>query len=212
MEAILLALNSDVPMRRLEMRRLVEAWEDAGRNVETMLNASTELSKELRPYIFGNGAPSWRAMPILAGSGLTAMPLPEAPQKAMTKDEFLKDEPRLMFLHLLLNPLRDELCNRPCARCGKYFIKRRSNQKSYCGRKCGTRASAKSSTRKRLDTERERKLFAACRLISQWDALSRYPKLSWKQWVQKRNPEITAKWLTRAVNHYGLKEPAHANT
>jgi len=211
MEAILVALNDEHGIRRSEMRRLVSAWEDSGRTVEGMLRDSKELSKELKPYVYGeHGKPFWWAVPIPKGSGLQVMLHPEGPQP-MTRDELLRDEPRLMFLHLLLNPLRDKLSHGPCGRCGSYYLKKRRNQKVYCGRRCGSLASAWISTRKKLEDERKKKVGRARALIQEWDALRVRPETDWKKWVHGRDKDITPKWLSTAINDkhgkYKLEPP-----
>jgi len=194
------------------MRRLVSAWEGAGRNVDEMLKANEEIGKELNPYICGQkGKLSWRAAPFPKGTGLRVMLFPEAPLSAiaMTRDGLIKDETRLMFLHLLLNPLRDKLCIRPCARCDRYFIKKRSNQYIYCKRRCARSASAETATRKRLKKEHEKKLTRARGLADQWTRVRTHE--SWKTWIQKADPTITTKWLTRVVNSGQLDSPSEGN-
>jgi hypothetical protein len=207
MEAILIALNGDSQVRRETMRRLVEAWEGSGRNVRKMLKADKKLYAELKPYIYGDehGRPSWRALPFPKGSGLQVMLMPVGPDTPMTRDELLKDEPRLMFMQLLVNPLRDKLSVAPCARCDKYYLKRRANQKVYCGQRCGSITSAKKATRERLATERTEKLGKAQELAQRW-ATARTDK-DWKEWIHTKNQEITPKWLTIAVKNYGLRPP-----
>ncbi len=208
MECSLIALNDESPVRRETIRRLVKAWEDSGRNVRKMLDSSKELSAELKPYFYDeHGRPAWWAAPTPRGSGLQVMLMAVGPNTAMTRDELLRDEPRLVFMELLVNPLRDNLSAGPCGRCGKYYLKSRTNQKSYCGRRCGSIASAKKSTRERLDKEHRHKLEQAQAAIQEWNALKRHPVTGWKQWASKRVPGITPKFITRAVNKGELIPP-----
>ena len=209
MEGILIALNSESPLRRDEMRRLVKAWEDSGRNVQKLLDSGKEPGNALQSYLWDkSGKPALLAVPFPMGSGLQVTidathggPIP------MTRGELIKDEARLMFVSFLLNPLRDKLSIRPCARCDKYFIKKRSNQNVYCGRRCGSITSADKANRAKLKKERGDKKDRAKKLIEKWDALKRRPDMSWKQWIHNADMTITPKWLTIAVKNYRLQSP-----
>ncbi len=195
MQAILIALNDDSQVRRETMRRLVNAWEGSGRDVGEMLKTDKNLYAELKPYIYGDehGRLSWRAVPVPKGSGLQMMLVPMGPNKPMTTEELLKDEPRLMFMHFLVNPLRDKLSVGPCARCDRYYPKKRANQKVYCGRRCGSLATAATCTRERLAEERRLNLARAQEMIARWDALKRRPATSWKVWVGSGLPACTVR-------------------
>lgn len=111
---------------------------------------------------------------------------------------------RELLTVLVNHPQQDKLAG-PCPRCGRYFVKKTAKQKVYCSRNCGTGASAAISTRKRRQQERAEKLFRAVQSNAQWST-SRSPK-SWKDFVAAQHPDITPKWLTRAVRRGELKEP-----
>jgi len=206
MKAIVIALNSESPLRRAEIRRLVEAWQASGRNVEKMLRAVPELKTYLWP---ATGWPPWHVWPFIDGSGLGVTVMPEGSNVPGTRDERIRDEARLMFLQLLLNPERDRLSERPCARCDNYFQKKYEHKRVYCSRKCGKDGTAAFATTQRLQKQRGQKLRVAVELASKWTTAR--TKDDWKQWVSKQpagvKEEITPKFLTRAVNHYGIKEP-----
>jgi hypothetical protein len=206
MEAILIALNGELPLRRAEMRRLVKAWQDSERNVRKMLR----IVPELKPYLFAEtGWPPCRALLFPEGSGLRIILMPEGPNVSMSREELIEDEARLMFLQLLLNPLRDKLSERPCARCGNYYLKKTARQEVYSQRKCAKNGTAAFATKKRLQEQHSQKLRVAAELASKWTTAR--TKDGWKQWVSKQpagvKEEISSKFLTRAVNHYGLVEP-----
>ena len=109
-----------------------------------------------------------------------------------------------LFYTLTLNPEWDRLCG-PCARCARYYIKKTSRQTKYCTRQCGSLATATASTRKRLDEEHADKLRRAEAAVLSWPAARGI--LNWKQWVSRREPDISSKWLTRAVNKGELHSP-----
>jgi hypothetical protein len=207
MEAILVALNDSHLVRHSEIRRLVTAWQDSNRNVERMLRSVPELKR----YLYNeDGLPSWRAWPIAVGSGLRVSLLPGGPTGGFTTgDDLIRDEARLMFLQLLINPLREKLSEHPCARCGKYFLRETNRDRVYCSRKCGKDGTAAFATKKRLKDEHDKKVSVAKELAQKW-ATAR-TKDDWKQWVSKQpagvREGITPKFLTRAVNHSGFVPP-----
>lgn len=109
-----------------------------------------------------------------------------------------------LFIELLLNPDCDKLAG-PCPRCGNYYICRSARNKVYCSRSCGTRTTALAATRKRRDEEHADKLLRAAEGAREWTTAR--TKKEWKPWVSGRHPDITAKFLTRAVNNGELKPP-----
>ena len=103
-----------------------------------------------------------------------------------------------------LNPEWDKLAG-PCARCGNYYMKKRASQKVYCSRRCGNAATAVVRTRERLDKEHVDKLRRTQAAMQKWSTAR--TKDDWKVFVSKREPGITPKFLTRAVNKGELKPP-----
>src|SRR5260370_6428728 len=100
-----------------------------------------------------------------------------------------------LFYGLILNPEWGRLGG-PCARCHKYYIMKTIRQQKYCSRMCGSWATAKASTRKRLDMEHAHKLARAQAAAQLW--LTARTERDWKQWVSRKEASITSKWLTRA--------------
>ncbi|PSH04623.1 MAG: hypothetical protein CXZ00_07380 [Acidobacteria bacterium] len=110
-----------------------------------------------------------------------------------------------LFIEFLLNPECDRLAG-PCARCGKYYIRGSVRNKLYCSRSCGTRSTALAATRKRRDNEHADKLRRAQKAADKWIEHG-HTRLDWKTWVTRKEPDITSKFLTRAVNNGELQSP-----
>lgn len=109
------------------------------------------------------------------------------------------------FVHMLVtNPLMEKIAG-PCARCEKYYVKKRASQKVYCSRTCGNAATAAIRTREVFVEKREDKLRRAISAARKW--VRAKTDLDWKSWVEQQEPDITARFLTRAVNQGELKEP-----
>jgi hypothetical protein len=114
-----------------------------------------------------------------------------------------------LFIELLLNPKCKRLAG-PCASCKAYFIPiRRSALNKYCSRFCGTRSTAIAATQKRRDEEHAAKLLRSEEAAREWITARRKnrTKKEWKAWVSARHPDITVKFLTRAVTNKELKSP-----
>jgi hypothetical protein len=201
--AILIALNSESPIRRSEMRRLFEAWRSSGPDVQKLLRSNPELRK----YLWGeNGQPMWRAHPMPIGTGIRITIEAYATTRPMNREEFLQDEARLMFMHFLMNPLRDQILG-PCARknCGRYFRRRRKSDTKYCSRECAQLQAGANSADRRRETERKEKLKRANQSIKRW--VRTRTNLDWKTFVHQEEPDITPKFLTRAVTEKDLQNP-----
>ncbi len=210
MEMILLSLNSDPeenwPVDRAEIRRLVKAWRDSGRDAKKTLKSLPDL----KPYEFDeDGNLSCRVALLPVGSGLQATPPSAETPLKKTIRELLIYEARRDFIRLLLDPLREELSEDPCARCDLYFLKKTARQTVYCSRKCGRDGTAAFATKKRLRDQRNRKLIVATELSQKWTTA--HTRDDWKQWISKHprgvKEELTPKFLTRAVNKGDLLPP-----
>jgi hypothetical protein len=103
-----------------------------------------------------------------------------------------------------LTVLEWEKLGGPCARCKRYYIKRRASQKTYCSRRCGNAATATARTAKQREYERQDNLQRADKAIQQWKGTGK--KTDWKEFVTKKTG-LTAKFLTRAVGRNDLKAP-----
>jgi hypothetical protein len=190
----------------LEFRGIVKQWQDSGPNLWRLFGANpglwAETQQSFRPSLIPtkNGNANMRLLDNAGAPGVMA-------SLGQIGIRFFAV---VWFNALTLNPLWRKLGG-PCDRCEKYYIKKRRDQKVYCGRKCGRLISAEKSTRKRLDDERTKKVGRAQALIREWDTLRVRPKMDWKQWVHRRDKNITTKWLTTAINDkygkYKLEPP-----
>ena len=203
-DGILIALNDESAIRRSEMRRLFEAWRSSGPDVQKLFQSHPEL----REYLHGGpgGISAWRAHPFLLGTGIRVAVEPYAPTWPKNREEFIQDEARLMFMHFLMNPLRDQILG-PCARknCGRYFRRRRKSDTKYCSRECAQLQAGANSADRRRETEREEKLKRANQSIKRW--VRTRTNLDWKTFVHQEEPDITPKFLTRAVTEKDLQNP-----
>jgi len=109
------------------------------------------------------------------------------------------------FIQLITNPECERLGG-PCPRCGKYFVRAGAKEKTYCSRECASVSSALESTKLRRAKEH------ADRLLRAENAIKRYRNNtgrweSWKDCVTASEPDISKKFLTRAVNSGELSAP-----
>jgi hypothetical protein len=172
--------------------------------VQTWLTSGPDLSKFAKDnyVVWGNVIHIWRQMPpalFASHSGtadlvLPGMPWPEPWQEAIR-----------LFIDLILNPLSEKLAG-PCCRCSRYYIGRRLRKnKLYCSRSCGSRTTATRATRKRREDEHRDKVLRAREASRQWEKVQ--TNQDWKLFVSTRQPDISLKWLTRAVNRGELATP-----
>lgn len=208
MEAVVYWLNTDgTTLSCAELKRLVEAWNNSGRNLARML----ESHSELYPYIYhDNGTSPFQGILVVDGSGLAiGISALIGVNRWVLPEHRSIDLARQMFIELLINPQRELLSDKPCARCGRYYCKKTARQKVYCSRKCGKDGTAAYATKKRLRAERQNKLLVAAGEAQKWT--SARTKEDWKRWVSKqaagRHEGLTPKFLTRAVNKGELTEP-----
>jgi len=225
MKIILLVLNAVHPrsaVQRKELRRMVAAWDSVRRDIEKALKALPELD----PYLYDQeGRPSRRVAFVPEGSGFEIVPEPlESAGNGLyiippahipgvtpiTEEKLEKHRARVMFTRLLFNELRDSLAG-PCLQCDKYWARKPiksggySKFKLYCSRPCQQKAAAYKSTKNRQQREHADKLQRAGRAANYWSTAR--TKDDWKAFVSKREPDITPKFLTRAVNKGELKLP-----
>lgn len=174
------------------LRKLVEAWQRSGPNLQRMLAEDKALFHRVR-------AGRTLLVPTDTGKGhLLWLPTPRGVEPLSLKGIALSH-----FMDLIVNPKCHKLGG-PCHRCGKYYIKKTSRQKMYCSRRCGSMTTALDRTRKRRHEEHEKKLRKAQQAAERWTSGPR--RRSWKEWVSGQT-RITVKWLTRAVNAGSLKAP-----
>jgi hypothetical protein len=185
----------------LELRGIVKKWQDSGPNLWKLYSSDwglwVETQKAFKPML----------MPTKSGSAhIHAFANAGAPGVLNSRGKLgIRTYALIIFNSLTINPLWKKLGG-PCARCEKYFLKKRANQFIYCARRCASLASAETSTRERLDNERTDKLTRASASVRAWDALRKRPAISWKEYVSQAE-KISKKWLTRAVNRGELVPP-----
>jgi len=186
-------LNSDQPKGLCdEFRRLVTLWQKSGPNLSKMLNADPQLRMRT---LHGRT----HLIPSSAGRGyLMWLPQPRGLDSA--SDDALA---LAHFMDLVVNPNWNKLGG-PCARCGKYFIKKTLKQKTYCSRRCGSIQTALKHTHIAREIQHKNKLEEAKRAVHKWQH-SRSP-IEWRQWVADQTG-LTKKWLTRALNGGELEAP-----
>lgn len=175
-----------------ELRRLVKAWQMSGPNLaemfkdDTILAARTKHGRTLLvPTRTGKAHLHWRPNP------------PDFNPRSW------KDHALTHFMDLIVNP-RWHMLGGPCARCGKYYVKKTARQKAYCSRRCGSVATAAATTRKRREEAHAEKVREAQAAVDELTKIR--TRLPWKHWVSART-KVTVKWLTRAVNRGELRMP-----
>jgi hypothetical protein len=207
-------LNStEHPELREHLRELVKAWQDSGPNLEKMMWGSHKHLHNYLEVLYSRV--SW--MPTTGGRAMLFVS-PDVRQLAELagQERVYRKKPTVMFSPeaeawidfglFTLNPHCEELAG-PCARCGNYYIKKRASQKVYCSRRCGQAATAVARTSERLKAEHKDKIRRAQAVIREWNTLKTRAALEWKEWLRKREPDITEKFVTRWANKNKLPQP-----
>jgi hypothetical protein len=194
LERICEVLNSAKhPEHRDDLRQLVQRWHESGPNLERMLDSDPILAGEMQGAWYSKFWPSKHARAQLVVN----------PTKlSFTHREFVAG----MFAALTLNPDCEKLAG-PCAYspCSKYFIRKGNRLTAHCSRRCCQLASAVRYTKRRLEEERKDKLKRARAAIQKWRTA--HTKDDWKTSVCRQEPDLTMRFLTRAVTRGGLVEP-----
>ena len=209
---------------RSYLREMVRKWLDSGPNLDEMNLDLSFLSpfveKEESPPSFG-----WSPYPLPSTAIALALTtlwtrtsgprarlwlipnfggLENTFKKPVTQtgpdgeETLLPDAAALVLFHLLtLTPGCERIAG-PCARCDRYYIKKRASQTVYCSRRCGNAATAVARTKKRIGDERKDKINRAKAAIKKWKT-SATPK-DWKHWVAEKTG-IDQRFLTRAVTN-----------
>jgi hypothetical protein len=204
LEQICSVLNGEQgPAVQLALHRLVKPWQASGPNLTKMMHADVELWRDVQE--------SWKTSWVPTNSGgAHLLLLPDLPKNKMEKGQQGAYGPTpegkalVLFYALTLHPEWNRLGG-PCERCTRYYVMKMARNKKYCARRCGSLATAIISTRKRLDKLHADKLRRAEAAAGIW--LTIRTRLNWKQWVSRKEPDITPKWLTRAVNKGELQSP-----
>jgi len=178
-----------------ELRRLIAEWNRSGPNLLRLFKQDPDLQEKCI-----------RGTTLLIPTRDGVAQLAWTPHRANHKNFSQKDAALEHFTEFLVNPLALKLGG-PCERCGKFYIKNTTRQKTYCSRRCGMGRTALSATQKRREAGHAKKLLTAQQMIEQYGKVRRWK--GWKEWVHAESKgEITEKWLTRAVNLGKLIPPA----
>jgi hypothetical protein len=188
---------------------LVKAWQDAKLAPRTpfehQVDAPVPVVMKMK---WPPGCPNWaeierRCKPYLVLAGTGAYPFVHySGEKPWKPWDFAISS----FIQLVTIPERErDKFAGPCRRCQNYYIKKRASQKVYCSRVCGNAATAVIRTRERWDQERGKRLEQATKALREWSR----PKTTepFKEWAAKRYPDLSKKFLTRAINKQELPEP-----
>jgi hypothetical protein len=203
--------SSEQPELREHLWKLVKAWQDSGPDLEKMLWGSHKnLLTPLQILCVGRWMPSnsGRAfMYIHSEIGRLADHVGQERVHQEKPDGSWKLTPEtdawIAFAFFTLNPHCEELAG-PCARCGRYYVKKRASQKVYCSRRCGNAATAIARTHERIANERRTKIARASAAIKKWRSTA--TRQDWKQWVAKKTG-IDPRFLTRAVTKGDIVPP-----
>jgi len=179
------------------LRKIVHAWWKSGPNLRKFRLANPKLSKDADSF--------WSRTPVelyWGDRGKAELLHTVLDEPGRTSYE----EATRFFLLLITNPYANKLAG-PCARCGNYYLKKRASQKVYCSRRCGNATTATNRTREQRRAERANKLHRAAKAAEKWATAS--TNLDWRQWVSRKEPDMSTKFLTRAVNKGELEPPVH---
>lgn len=203
------ALNStEHPELRESLRRLIGRWQASGPNLGKMMYEDPSLLERVRLSCRAGWTPTYdgRAILILMPDYVQGMERKHKKGEDGIWRPTAEAQALVLFHFFTLNTHCEKLAG-PCARCGNYYVKKRSSQKVYCSRRCGNASTAVARTRERLKTQHEDKIRRAKAVIREWNALKIRSTLDWKEWLHARKSDITAKFVTRAVNRGELKSP-----
>jgi hypothetical protein len=177
------------------LRLLVSDWRDSGPNLAAMMKERPDLWKKLSHSV---------AAVLETTANGTA--------RLLLVSNLKREDPDIgvyyQFDRLILNPECEKLCG-PCKRCGAFYIKKRASQIAYCSRRCGNAATAVARTRARLANVHQDKLTRAKRAQAEWERRWNKGRITepWKEYVSRAQPDITPKFLTRAVNRGEIESP-----
>jgi hypothetical protein len=193
-------LRLDPNPSELQLRALVQEWQESGPNLNELFKKWPELkamtlygTTTFWPTDSGRGHLDWNAAPAKIEAA--------ASERAALAD----------FMLLISNPLWHRLGG-PCARCGDYFYKERSNHNTYCGRECSGAQTATNATKRARERLHQTKIKLAQNAIREWTQAKR--RGDWKHWVASRTSSkrlelrCTVRWITRWVNNGELRPPA----
>jgi hypothetical protein len=195
-EGILGVLNGPRDELSDYFRMLIERWKSSGPNLEQMM-IDTGLNSEIaESWIVGFSPTIGARMCCEVFPGWKVGVQPNAERHA-----------RFLFLGFVIFPDCEKLAG-PCARCGNYYFKKRSDNKTYCSTSCGTNMTSRDKKRKDRE-EIERRRLAEVRSV----AAKELPSIDWARPEHRmklvevfnrrktpRSAPLKAQWLTRKRN------------
>ena len=179
-----------------ELRRLLTIWSKSGPNLAEMLKADYDLSQNLKE--------DFRAIWVPTQSGRSYMLFsPHGDPRDPNSDA------RAIFMSVTLSADWEKFGG-PCPRCDQYFIRKTAKRSIYCSHRCASQDTASKRTKAVRQEQHEDKLARAEAAEIEWEKLWKKgrTKKGWKEWVAASDPDITIRFLTRAVNKGELRSPA----
>lgn len=177
--------------------RLIGRLKECGGNLQKMMNGDPELAQVVTKACTALWMPSktGRAYLVLQPSWVQLF----SPKQEQTRAA-LAGRYAAMFFHVwTLNPEWDKLAG-PCARCGRYYLKKRASQDVYCSRRCGNAATALTRTRERIKAEHDDKMDRAKAARKDWKRAK--TQQDWKRWVSQKTA-IDLRFLSRNFTETG---------
>lgn len=168
---------------------LMERLKKCGGNLLRMMDGDPQLLNSVREACTAFWLPTKTGRAYLVLQPPERVLLPLSPKDIQTPEEYAA----MLFHVWTLNPEWDKLAG-PCARCGRYYIKKRASQKVYCSAKCGSTATAIARTREKLEQERNGKIKRAKASLREWRKAR--TKEDWKIFVSRKTG-IDKRFLTR---------------
>lgn len=198
-------LNDAITPWNPELRRLLTVWQQSGPNLKAMLEADRKLKKELETEFLPVIVPTetGRAYVYLNPRPITFEAEQPMPSEVITRIA------RSYFMVVTLSPACDKFGG-PCPRCQRFFIRKTAKRSVYCSRRCASQHSAIEATIKARAEQRKSKLARAERAMAEWEQSWKKGRTrkTWKEWVAASDPDITVRFLTRAINERALQPPA----
>lgn len=204
------ALNSK---RHFDLKQMVRQYLESGPNLEEMFRRNEQLGRIISTALEVFYLPTSTGQAHFAVSQEFHFkdrvfhpslfePDPNNPGSFLGLSE--KGEDIVLFAQLTINP-EWEYLGGPCERCHKYFVKKNTNQKTFCSRNCGNAATVLAYMQEKRKDARKEKVKQVEEALSEWN---RKKQPDWKQFVSRNTkPKVTVAWLTRAVNEKWLRPP-----
>lgn len=207
------ALNSETKRElRMWLRAWVAGWSASGPNLKKLVGSLPDpqrmaVTVAMRTIWYPtDGAkgelhfvPDFPELERLFGEQWVWRKGPDGKRKLTPEIEAMT-----LFLRLTVTSGCEKIAG-PCPRCDRYYIKQRASQKVYCSRRCGNATTATARTRKQRQADHADKLRRTQAATRKWTTTRTQD--DWKVFVSQREPDITPKFLTRAVNKGELKAP-----